>query len=209
LLPNQYYEDAIANIITGTVFFALLCRNYLGARFAFINYLAVGFILDSIFVVAGDFAQVGHCKYDYIPEGVGWFLYFEVHWIFVWRYWCVSESLANVRAKAWCRPWVNNAFFILVTCFTLVVYTADTIYDGMYSIHAESYYVWFPLGLITFDAFVLLVAVLRVWRILRRENMVLLNEKYMALHASLMFILAGATALNFVFLGDNSMTLTS
>jgi hypothetical protein len=49
-----------------------------------------------------------------------------------------------------------------------------------------------------FMASILLVAVIRVWRILRDEGIVLLNTKYMAVHASLLFILAGAITINYI-----------
>ena len=47
------------------------------------------------------------------------------------------------------------------------------------------------------DAFVLLVAVFRVWRVLRNERMVFVNEKFMALHASLLFFVAVAIFLTY------------
>ena len=47
-----------------------------------------------------------------------------------------------------------------------------------------------PLSFIIFDAVILMVSVIRVWRALRQERMVLLNEKFMVLHCVLLFFLA-------------------
>jgi len=49
-----------------------------------------------------------------------------------------------------------------------------------------------------FMAFILLMAVIKVWRILSDVRLVFLNTKYMAVHASLLFILAFAIALNYL-----------
>ena len=47
-------------------------------------------------------------------------------------------------------------------------------------------------------AFLLLLAIIRVYRILREENLLMLNTKYMTVHASLLFILAGASTIMYL-----------
>jgi len=64
-------------------------------------------------------------------------------------------------------------------------------------------YVWFPLGFVLFMAILLLIAIIRVYRILRDENMGQVNDKYMALHASVLFILAAALTTNYLIYFDN------
>ena len=65
-------------------------------------------------------------------------------------------------------------------------------------IHTHLYltYVWIPLCFILFMSTLLVVAVYRVWTILREERITTLNEKYMALHSSLLFILGVSLAAN-------------
>lgn len=57
--------------------------------------------------------------------------------------------------------------------------------------------IYTPICFVLFMATILLVAIIRVYRILKEERMVLLNEKAMTLHASLLFILAAALFLNY------------
>jgi len=55
---------------------------------------------------------------------------------------------------------------------------------------AKYYWVWIPFFFLLFDAFVLLVAVVRVYRVLRQENVISVHEKYMAMQVILLLLLA-------------------
>ena len=52
---------------------------------------------------------------------------------------------------------------------------------------------FFPFIFILIDAIVILIAVLRVYRILREESQLSLNEMYIGLHVVLLFVLAAVS----------------
>ena len=55
---------------------------------------------------------------------------------------------------------------------------------------------YFPLGLFLLEAILIAGSVIRVWLVLRSNDMVSMNEKYMALHAVLVFFMAVGSVLN-------------
>lgn len=120
----------------------------------------------------------------------------------------MSELLAGVRNKLRCFPRQVWALLVLMTLLNAVNF-GYAIYDCM-SEKKEALivtYVWFPLGFVLFMATLLLVAIIRVYRTLRDENLGQLNNKYMTLHASLLFILAGALTVNYLIYFDNDQTI--
>ena len=89
----------------------------------------------------------------------------------------VSELLSRVRYKQGCvscQVWflftfmtlLNAANFTYAICVALIDYTDK----GKYVT-----YIWFPLFFVLFMAILLLIAIIRVWRILSQERMVLVN----------------------------------
>ena len=198
----QYWYELVTHSIVGLVFIALVIRNCFGSKFRIIYCIGVIFIVNVTFTVLSDIDEMCNYGYGYLLDGFSSFLYYLVHWIFTWRYWCVSESLADVRSRPFCSLFMRYVFFFTITALILAVEIASTVSDGKSGQHFSAYYVWVPLANILFDAIILLIAVIRVWKVLREEAMGFINEKYMAFHAALMFLLAAATAINYFLLNS-------
>ena len=106
--------------------------------------------------------------------------------------------MSRVRGKSCCSNGVILAINISVCLLIAIDFFFagynDVVNNGAYKIIT---FIWIPMVFIVTDAFVLLVAVFRVWRVLRNERMVFVNEKFMALHASLLFFVAVAIFLTY------------
>ena len=101
-------------------------------------------------------------------NAVGNIFYFEAHWLFAWRYWQVSEVLLRVRSKSMCSNWVHYLLNGVVSLLIFANYGWSIMDSFINQDKLEEYYlVWFPFTFILLDAFVLSVAVIRVYRVLR------------------------------------------
>ena len=108
----------------------------------------------------------------------------------------MSELLARVRHKQCCGSLLVWLLFFTLTLLNGINFgyalTAD-IEDKVF--HYDLVYLWFPLLFMLFMSALLLVAIIRVWILLSRENIALVNGFYMAGHASLLLIVALTTVI--------------
>ena len=201
--------------------------NYQGGRHAFVYWLCALILAANAIYIACDvldnWAELGHSEkgisiekaedFTKLQLGVaelGSFLYYEGHWLFAWRYFKISESVAKIRTKALCAAWQAWVFFAVMTVLNAINYGYGMVVVSQ-KINGSLYItnIWFPVFLLNFSAILLLVAVIRVWRILRADNMVTCNEKYMALHSSLLPVLAAALMINYLIYYAENQTIDS
>ena len=190
-----------------SIWVCLLVRTLIGSRLPFViglSSLFIGFyictitaiVLENWYYEEEDLTKKARIRIgNDVMSCVANFLFYEAQWIFAWRYWKVSELLSKSRTD---KQLLNDTGIVVVSVvmsiLILVNMTVDCYffltrdYNGAHFTHQ-----WFPFTFMLIDAVVMCVAVFRVWNILKHEQMVSLNEKYMGALSAYLIALAIST----------------
>jgi hypothetical protein len=132
-------ETILVNSIQAAVWIVVLLRTIFGSKLPFLYLISLSFLLNCLLgivkVIVDDWYHFGYTKGLTQPQikqlgndkiyldSLEKFLYYEVHWLFAWRYWQVSETLARVRGTSFCNNCMIYAFNLLITAVIFANYT--------------------------------------------------------------------------------------
>ena len=197
-------------------------RCWFGSRLTFIlvvsGLLALGFFVGIANGVLENWAMLGWNKVQpweetwynvsvvyYVCCGFGSWCYYQAHWMFSWRYFKVSQLLSSmINQNCGNSKIVLNSIdavmsILIAANFAAFIYIAagDPNIDWSHDPGYNTTWTLLPLVFTAIDSVVLLVAVFRVWFLLRNEPDVSMNEGFMAAHGCLLFFLLGFQGMAF------------
>ena len=142
-------EDIALNCVCFVLWTILLVRTYYGSKltsiYVLVGLLLIAFTTDIICCVLYNWAYLGETQKDVTSDQaiilkkvclvtfeISNLFYLEAHWIFCWRYWKVSELLAQVtKTPSRCSMRFVEAANVVVSSMIFVVLLLCMVYWGI------------------------------------------------------------------------------